>query len=301
MPLFPVAFSGGGIVAQMQTYVTTRDLATLIDPLLGLCLEAGEAICRHYHAPGTTDYEMKGDDSPLTQADLESHDILEEGLRALDPSLPILSEESTEEALAGRRDWRRYWLVDPLDGTKEFIGGTGEFTINIALVDDHAPVLGVLYIPLQRRAYVGIPGVQACCYSRERGWQAQPLAVRPLEQGRPLVVHASRRHVGPRLQGCLEWLGEHWGPVTRRNSGSALKFCQLAEGGGDFYPRFSPCCEWDTAAGQAVLEAAGGAILGMDGRPLRYNCRDSLLSPHFYAIADRGHPLWQQLLRRRPG
>jgi 3'(2'), 5'-bisphosphate nucleotidase len=148
MPLFPIAFRWGDIVTQMQTYATTRDLTPLIDPLLGLCLEAGEAICRHYHAPGDTDYEMKGDDSPLTKADLDSHDILQAGLHDLDPSLPILSEESTEAELAGRRGWRRYWLVDPLDGTKEFIGGTGEFTINVALIEDHAPVLGVLYIPL---------------------------------------------------------------------------------------------------------------------------------------------------------
>jgi 3'(2'), 5'-bisphosphate nucleotidase len=113
-----------------------------------------------------------------------------------------------------------------------------------------------------------------------------------------LAVLASRRHRNRQLETCLAWLAERWGPVVRHNSGSALKFCQLVAGEGDFYPRFSPCCEWDTAAGQAVLEAAGGALLGIDGLPLRYNCRSSLFSPHFYAIADPGHPLWAELLAR---
>jgi 3'(2'), 5'-bisphosphate nucleotidase len=277
--------------------MTVQDLRSLVKPLLGLCREAGEVICGHYHAPGEARYEIKADDSPLTRADLESHALLQAGLRALDAAIPVLSEESSEAALAGRREWSRFWLVDPLDGTKEFIGGTGEFTINIALIERHAPVLGVLYLPLELSAYVGVPGVEARRYRWDGRWRHRELAVRSLEQGRPLVVHASRRHAGPRLQGCLDWLRNNWGPLTRRNSGSALKFCELAQGGGDFYPRFSPCCEWDTAAGQAVLEAAGGCLLGMDGRPLRYNQRDSLLSPHFYAIADCGHPLWRRLLR----
>ena len=111
---------------------------------------------------------------------------------------------------------------------------------------------------------------------------------------------ASRRHRNGQLEGCIAWLRCHWGPVTRLDSGSALKFCQLARGEGDFYPRFSPCCEWDTAAGQAVLEAAGGALLGLDGLPLRYNCRESLLSPHFLAVADSGHMLWRELLAELP-
>ena len=113
-----------------------------------------------------------------------------------------------------------------------------------------------------------------------------------------MVVLASRRHKGPRLQDCLEWLERQWGDVERDNSGSALKFCQLAEGRGDFYPRYSPCCEWDTAAGQAILEAAGGALLGLDGEPLSYNRRDSLLSPEFLALGDPSHPLWASLLAR---
>ena len=282
-----------------QADISVQDLQALVLPVLQLCREAGDVICSHYHAPGAADYESKGDDSPLTRADLDSHALLQKGLSAVDASIPILSEESPEGDLAERRSWSQYWLVDPLDGTKEFLARTGEFTVNIALIAQHRPVLGVLYLPLQRVAYVGIPGAEASCY-RDTGddnWSRTALAPRCLEPGQPLTVLASRRHGGPRLQACLDWLDKHWGPVARLNSGSALKFCQLAEGTGDLYPRFSPCCEWDTAAGQAVLEAAGGSLLGLDGQPLRYNCRDSLLSPHFYAMADAHHPLWRQLLQ----
>jgi 3'(2'), 5'-bisphosphate nucleotidase len=278
-----------------------RDLSALIPPLLELCRKAGEVIWRHYHAPGADRFQTKGDDSPLTHADLDSHATLHAGLSGLTPELPILSEESDQADLADRHQWPEYWLVDPLDGTKEFLTRTGEFTINIALIDAHRPVLGVLYLPLKQAAYVGIPGVMASCYTLDGQWQQRALAVRALPEGQPLKVLASRRHAGPRLRACLEWLQQQCGPIERLNSGSALKFCQLAEGEGDFYPRFSPCCEWDTAAGQAVLEAAGGALLGMDGLPLTYNCRESLFSPDFYAIGDRGHTLWQALLARRFG
>ena len=228
---------------------------------------------------------------------------MQTGLAGLDAALPILSEESAPADLTERRTWRRYWLIDPLDGTREFLARTGEFTINVALICDHQPVLGVLYLPLERTAYVGIPGVEARCFrdAGAGGWTATDLATRRLQPGQPLTVLASRRHRGPRLQSCLDWLGEHWGPVARLNSGSALKFCQLAEGVGDLYPRFSPCCEWDTAAGQAVLEAAGGLLLGLDGKPLRYNCQDSLFSPDFYALADATHPLWRRLLQGEAG
>ena len=276
-------------------------LNDLVPPLMDLCHQAGELICGHYHAPGADQYQAKGDDSPLTRAELDSHACLQAGLVALQPQLPVLSEESSDSEKARRHDWQRFWMVDPLDGTKEFLARTGEFTINIALIDAHRPVLGLLYLPLEQTAYVGIPGQGARRLAfRDGQWHEQPLAVRSLPAGDALTVLASRRHRGPRLLACLEWLGGKWGEVERRDSGSALKFCQLAEGTGDFYPRFTPCCEWDTAAGQALLEAAGGAVLGQDGRPLRYNQGDSLYSPNFYAIADPDAPLWRQLLAREP-
>jgi 3'(2'), 5'-bisphosphate nucleotidase len=286
---------------QLTRCVAMESLENLVPRLLELCHEAGTLICAHYHAPGADRFESKGDDSPLTRADLDSHACLQRGLLALEPSLPVLSEESSEEELAQRRDWSRFWLVDPLDGTKEFLARTGEFTINIALVDGHRPVLGLIYLPLEQVGYVGIPGSGAQCHHFEQGtWRSSPLSIRRLEEGRPLTVLASRRHRGPRLMACLDWLIEQWGPIERDDSGSALKFCQLAAGTGDFYPRFTPCCEWDTGAGQALVEAAGGCLLGLDGAPLGYNQGDSLLSPNFYAIADPGHPLWQRLLDRGP-
>jgi 3'(2'), 5'-bisphosphate nucleotidase len=290
---------GSGILIAVSGEVKMRDLDQWIMPLLGLSSEAGDAICEHYYAPAAGDYESKGDNSPLTLADLASHTLLTAGLTSLDADIPVLSEESSPAEIVHRRQWDRYWLVDPLDGTKEFLGRTGEFTINIALIDNHRPVLGVLYLPLERVAYVGIPGELAQCYHAAGGggWSASELTTSRLDAERPLVVLASRRHRGDRLQACLQWLDKNWSSVTRNNMGSALKFCHMARGQGDFYPRFAPCCEWDTAAGQAVLEAAGGRLLALDGEPVRYNVRDSLYSPPFYAISDGTHPLWQSLLQ----
>lgn len=280
-----------------------QDLIQLVAPLRRLCFEAGELICRHYHAPGATSVEAKADDSPLTRADLDSHIHLREGLARLAPQWPLLSEESPVADKALRRQWPCYWLVDPLDGTREFIEGSGEFTINVALIRDHRPVLGLLYVPLRKLAYVGIPGQLAARYHSADGvaWSSHPLATRAMPPTEGLTILASRRHQNATLDDCLAWLAERRGPLRRDNSGSALKFCQLAEGEGDFYPRFSPCCEWDVGAGQAVLEAAGGSVLGLDGHALRYNCRSTLMSPHFYAIADPGHPLWRELLACQAG
>jgi len=272
-----------------------KALESLVPSLLALCEEAGAAICEYYHAPDADHYEAKGDDSPLTRADLASDAILALGLKQLLPELPILSEESAHIDVEERLGWPRYWLVDPLDGTKEFLARTGEFTINLALVDDHRPVLGVLFLPLTRMAYVGIPGSRAWRRDMASG-EDVALHTRPLSMEQPLAVLASRRHKGHQLLACLNWLGERWPQLERHNSGSALKFCQLAEGTGDFYPRFSRCCEWDTAAGHAVLEAAGGALLGMDGEPLRYNLTESVYSPNFYGLGEPGHPLWRELL-----
>jgi len=295
-----VAVEGvSGILTHMSVEVNVQELKQWEEPLLALCSAAGDAICKHYRAPAAGDYKAKQDDSPLTLADLASHNVLLAGLNALDATIPVLSEESVPADIAQRHQWRRYWLVDPLDGTREFLDRTGEFTINIALIDDHRPVLGILYIPLERVAYVGIPGVHALRYVEAGGgeWSSSPLATRSLQTGDDLTVLASRRHRGPRFTACLAWLNEEWERVARSNMGSALKFSRMAEGHGDFYPRFSPCCEWDTGAGQAILEAAGGCLLGLDGQPLRYNVSDSLYSPPFYAIADGSHVLWQRLLQ----
>ncbi len=276
-----------------------HELEQLVIPLINLCSRAGEQICAHYHSTSASAYESKEDNSPLTQADLDSHRILLQGLAQLEPALPVLSEESSAQEILQRFSWERYWLVDPLDGTKEFLARTGEFTINLAYIDGHQATLGILYVPLQRQAYVGIAGGGAWRYTlaADGSWEAQALRVRSLDSDRPLVVLSSRRHGGRKLEACLEYIASTWGQVERRNSGSAIKFCRMVDGEGDFYPRFAPCSEWDTAAGQAILEAAGGALLGLDGKPLQYNMRDTLLNPDFVAISDAGHSLWPQMLK----
>jgi len=280
-----------------------EELKVLVEPLLRLCLEAGDAICQHYSSASAGDYHSKSDDSPLTAADLASDAILREGLSLLTPQIPILSEESGEIAFVERQAWERHWLVDPLDGTKEFLSRTGEFTINIALIERHRPVLGVVYLPLERHAYVGIPGDAAYRYTYgdsalagSADWESEAIATRTLPHTEPFALLASRRHHSATLDWTLQWLEGAFGELVRLDSGSALKFCQLAAGNGDFYPRFSPCCEWDTAAGQALLEAAGGCLLDMEGNSVGYNRQKSLYSPHFIAVGDAQHSYWQEYL-----
>ncbi len=265
--------------------------------LLALCVQAGDAIVAHYTAPGAEDFHAKSDNSPVTQADLAAHDVLVPGLERL-TALPVLSEESEKIPLSQRRDWQRFWLIDPLDGTKEFLQRTGEFTINIALIEGSKPVLGLIYLPLAKRVYFGRVGTGAWRQDLSASDDRIPLATRCLPQEAPLVVLSSRRHKHAALRQAVGWLEATHGKVQRRDSGSALKFCQLVDGQGDVYPRFAPCSEWDTAAGQALLEAAGGSLVGLDGAPLTYNQRESLLNPWFYALADPSAALWQDFLRQ---
>lgn len=258
--------------------VATRDLATLLPEVRQLVAEAGAAILEVYG--GAHDVQYKADDSPITRADRAAHEILSAGLARLTPEIPVLSEESAEEhANAVRRHWRELWLVDPLDGTKEFIGRNGEFTVNVALVREHRPVLGVVAAPVLGLTYWGADGIGA--FVSRAGEPDRALRVRR-PAADPLVVVGSRSHRGDSLDGVLARLGPH----ELRPMGSSLKFCLVADGSADFYPRLGPTSEWDTAAAQAVVEAAGGAVTTLDGQPLRYNERDTLLNPHFLAFGD---------------
>ena len=265
----------------------TQRLAALLDPVLAIARAAGREIMSHY--AGETAVTRKEDDSPLTAADLAAQRIIVAGLTALEPRLPVLSEESPPAELAHRRDWRLLWLVDPLDGTREFLKRNGEFTVNIALVQEHEPVLGVLSAPALGLDYYGARGVGAWrCMSG-----GAPELLRPTRPAaaRPRVL-GSRSHRGASLDALLGRLGQHELVAV----GSALKFGWLAEGRADFYPRLSPTSEWDTGAGQAVLEAAGCRVVGLDGRPLRYNERDTLLNPSFLCWADDSRD-WRALAR----
>ena len=252
-----------------------------LDLLVSLCTEAGEEILRWYASDRASEHSNKADDTPLTQADLASHEILSRGL--LPTGIPVLSEESTDLELRQRRSWPRCWMVDPLDGTKEFLARTGEFTINVALIDSSRPVFGVIAVPVEGSLYAAARG-QGAWRFQDGNWQ--PVQARRLDEQSPLVVHTSRRHRGQTLESFLDKLSVHPAGVERDYAGSALKFCRMAEGRGDIYPRFSPCSEWDTAAGEILLEAAGGALRAPNGDAFHYNCRDSLLNGHFIAVAD---------------
>jgi len=265
-------------------------------PVLALCRQAAGIILRHYaDAELAVRLRSKDDDSPLTRADLASHALLRDGLAALEPRLPLLSEESDAAAIAERRQWSRFWMVDPLDGTREFLERTGEFSINVALIDGQRPLAGLIYEPMNGAASLGIVGVGAWrCRPAGDDWTLDALHTRGLCGG-AMVVLASRRHRNPRLASTLDFLGDTH-RIERRDSGSALKFADLARGDGDVYPRFSPCSEWDVAAGDALVTAAGGAVIGLDGEPLRYNARESLLNPPFLAVGDPASTLWPALL-----
>jgi 3'(2'), 5'-bisphosphate nucleotidase len=219
----------------------------------------------------------KPDASPLTQADLAAHRCIVELLPELDAALPILSEESADIDWQVRQQWPRYWLVDPLDGTREFIKKNGEFTVNIALIEYGEPILGVVYAPAMDCLWVGGRGLPASWVTAS-GQGVAHIA----EAGSVLRVAASRSHRDERTQRYLDRMGT----VDTLGLGSSLKFCRIATGDIDVYPRFGPTSEWDTAAAQAVLQAAGGGVFSLDGQPLRYNGKASLLNPHFIAIGD---------------
>lgn len=220
----------------------------------------------------------KDDASPLTAADLAAHRCLVDGLGALTPGIPVLSEESPAQAIAARRSWSTLWLVDPLDGTREFVKRNGEFTVNIALVEDGVATFGVIQQPVTGALWHGAPGDGAFRRDGE-----QDIAIRArIPAAAPLRIAASRSHRDARTQAVLDAL-----PGSEVvGCGSSLKFCRLAEGALDLYPRFGPTSEWDTAAGQAILEAAGGAVVDTHGRPLRYNRRETLLNGDFVAMGD---------------
>ncbi|HRX89230.1 MAG TPA: 3'(2'),5'-bisphosphate nucleotidase CysQ [Steroidobacteraceae bacterium] len=252
--------------------------AALLRQVVAIAERAGEAILEVY---GSVDVRatIKSDASPVTAADLRANQLIVDALRQLAPSIPILSEESAIAPFATRRSWPLHWLVDPLDGTKEFLKRNGEFTVNIALIQQHVPLLGVVHIPVTNTTYSGIVGTGA--WRRHARGELGAIQVKVPAPAKPRVL-GSRSHRGHSLDAFLAALGDYQ-LVT---AGSSLKFCLLAEGSADLYPRMGPTSEWDTAAGQAVLEAAGGRVVTFAGQALRYNLRDDLLNPEFLALAD---------------
>lgn len=251
-------------------------LIAAVQQLVG---EAGKAILPFWR--DNVAVTKKADESPVTAADIAAHHVLMDGLTALDPNIPVLSEEDADIALSERDSWTRWWLVDPLDGTKEFIAGTEEFTVNVALIEAGQVVFGVVGLPVSGRCYTGGKGLGARV--TEADGREQVIHVRNQPQAAFTVV-ASRRHSSPEQEQLLSGLAAHFGDLDCVSVGSSLKFCQLAEGAADCYPRLAPTSQWDTAAAQGVLEGAGGEVLRLNGEPLTYEARESLLNPSFLAL-----------------
>ena len=265
---------------------TEIPLPDLIRALRALSNEAARCILDLFAKAGEVAVSQKPDASPVTEADHASHQLICRELQALTPSIPILSEESTLEQLIGRRDWPVCWMVDPLDGTKEFLEGTGEFTVNIALIVEAEAVLGLIAAPSRGYTDLGIPGWGARRYPLFVDEAGQALSTRSVDSSAALVVSASARHRAERVEMMLNRLSGIAEGAQRQNAGSALKFCDVASGAADVYPRTSPCYEWDLAAGDALVRAAGGTVTTLEGAPIRYNQWDSLKAPKFVAAGD---------------
>jgi 3'(2'), 5'-bisphosphate nucleotidase len=250
----------------------------LLDAVCGIARDAGRAILEVYARDFAV--ALKADKSPLTEADEIAHSIIDRSLRALTPTIPVLSEEAAPEQHTDRHEWTQFWLVDPLDGTKEFLKRNGEFTVNIALVTGHELTLGVVLAPALDRLYFGALGLGA--WRQDGNDLPEPIYVQRMTRIPPRVV-GSRSHPSGELADYLAALGPH--EITPM--GSSLKICLVAEGAADLYPRLGPTSEWDTAAAQAILESAGGRMIDATGQPLLYNSKEDLLNPHFLAFGDQ--------------
>lgn len=257
-----------------------QDIELTVDynGIVAIAIAAGQEILAIYKKADFGERE-KSDHSPLTEADIASHRLITQQLQRLTPAIPILSEESAAIPWEMRQTWQRYWLIDPLDGTKEFIKRNGEFTVNIALIDNHRPVLGVVHAPVLGTTWVGEKNGSAV---KIVAGEHKNIHVTPHVPGQPWKVVGSRTHAGDSLKTFLASLGSY----ELISMGSSIKLCLVAEGKAELYPRLGPTSEWDTAAAHAVVNAAGGeVVIAENGQPLLYNTKDSLLNPHFVVQA----------------
>lgn len=260
----------------------------LLDQIIDVSRRAGDKILEVYHQKEGFETEIKKDNSPVTEADLAAHHVIYPELTAIDPNIPVLSEESEIPDYDTRSSWQRYWIIDPLDGTKEFIKRNGEFTVNIALIDNGVPVLGVVYVPVLNIVYAGAAGLGALKISENKETVIHCRSLNSIGDS-ALGVVASRSHGSEAVEICVEKLEKVFGSVDRKSMGSSLKLCLVAEGAADIYPRLAPTSEWDTAAAQAVVEAAGGIVVDSDLKILRYNTKADILNPYFYVLGDKSY------------
>lgn len=263
--------------------------------LLNISIDAGNEILKVYQS-ADFGIETKSDDSPLTKADQQSNDVIVNGLQRMTPDVPILSEEGKHLPYEARKDWEYLWVVDPLDGTKEFIKKNGEFTVNIALVNQGQPVAGIVYAPVLDMAYIAKAGFG--CYKLEQAKEkasalhseqelSEASAKLPTaNDNTKIYAVASRSHLSPETEEYLNKVKEKYGEIEVTSAGSSLKLCLVAEGKAHVYPRFAPTMEWDTCAGQAVVEQAGAQVLNVEtNKPLNYN-KENLLNPWFIVKRD---------------
>jgi len=264
----------------------TLNLKELCHECVSIAREASNAILTIYDAG--FNISEKEDKSPLTDADLASHDIILARLTELTPDIPVLSEESNKPSFEERSNWETYWLVDPLDGTREFIKRNGEFTVNIALIHQHKSILGVINVPVLDVDYYAWQ--DGGSFKSEQKNAAVKITVKKLDE-LPFTVAGSRSHSSKMMQNYMARLGE----VKILSMGSSLKFCLVAEGRADLYPRLGPTSEWDTAAAHCIIIEAGGYLTKTDMSPLEYNTKDSLLNPFFFVFGDNSRD-WSQYL-----
>ncbi|QTL36761.1 3'(2'),5'-bisphosphate nucleotidase CysQ [Pseudoalteromonas viridis] len=244
----------------------------LLEEIVNLAQRAGDKILTIYAKDFNVEY--KDDKSPVTDADLAANEVITAGLQTLTPDLPILSEESAEISWQERQTWQRYWLVDPIDGTKEFIKKNGEFTVNIALIENGEPVMGVVHAPALNVSYFAANSIGAF---KECGEARIELKVTRKDNQGTIQVVGSRSHPSPDLADYLKQFDD----VNMVPKGSSLKLCLVAESAADVYPRLGPTSEWDTGAGHAVAKIAGATVTQLDGSPLLYNQKESYLNPYF--------------------
>lgn len=265
------------------------NLEKLCHECVDIARDAGKAILAIYDTGFSI--EEKADKSPLTDADMASHNLIIKRLSELTPDIPILSEESAKLPFDERASWETYWLVDPLDGTREFIKRNGEFTVNIALIHQHKSIIGVINVPVLDVDYFAWENGGS--FKSEQNAAATPISVKKLDRtaDAPLNVAGSRSHGSEMMQHYIEKLGA----VEMISMGSSLKFCLVAEGRADLYPRLGLTSEWDTAAAHCIVEQSGGYITKTDMTPLEYNTKDSLLNPFFFVFGDNSRD-WSQYL-----
>ena len=269
----------------------TPELSQLVMAVVDIARQAGDKILKIYETD--FDVETKSDDSPLTAADRAAHQHIVAALTRLTPDIPVWSEESTTIEFSERSGWSQFWLVDPLDGTKEFVKRNGEFTVNIALIRGHEPVLGVVHVPVTKRDYFGY--VDGGAFVIDDGGEPESISVSQSAES-PVRVVGSRSHGGDSLAAYLEWIGPH----VMVPMGSSLKLCLVAAGAADVYPRLGLTSEWDTAAAQAVVEAAGGQVIDLSGQRLLYNTKAEVLNPFFIVLGDSSRD-WAAGARAEPG